>query len=220
MAVSRIILCFLVFFEFLLICNCGLTLEKTRLKRDLDDDDIILGLKMYESRMSRMQRKIAAQLAIMKKQQNRIQTIQYYLRRKGDDYEKEDLEGKINFETDKAKESMQLPLLDNLVSEVDHQEKWQKGILHALQKENKVMDDIHKRVLDYRPICRDTTTEWKDQASGKIKELSRQYVKCNENELLQRFYLERKSASENQVRYNYRCCRLSMKVDWQKPDDM
>lgn len=76
--------------------------------------------------MSRMQRKIATQLAIIKKQKNRIQTIKYYLKRKGDDYEKEDLKGKINFDTDKAKESLQLPLLDNLVSEVDHQEKWQK----------------------------------------------------------------------------------------------
>ena len=96
----------------------------------------------------------------------------------------------------------------------------QKGLLDALKKENEVMDDIHLRVLDSRAICRDTTTDWKDQASGTIRELSRHYVKCNENELLQRFYLERKSASEDKLRYNYRCCRLSMKENWQRPDDM
>lgn len=81
------------------------------------------------------------------------------------------------------------------------------------------MDDIHQRVLDNRQICRDAETEWKDQASGTIKELSRQYVKCNKNELLQKFYLERKSATNNQVRYRYRCCRLSMKDNWQRPDE-
>ena len=96
----------------------------------------------------------------------------------------------------------------------------QKGILDSLKKENEVMDDIHLRVLDNRAICRDTTTEWKDQESGMIKELSRQYVDCNENELLQKFYLERKSISENKVRYSYRCCRLSMKENWQRPDGM
>ena len=96
----------------------------------------------------------------------------------------------------------------------------QKGLLAALKRENEVMDDIHQRVLDSRAICRDTTTDWKDQATGKIKELSRHYVKCNQNELLQKFYLERKSASEDKVRYKFRCCRLSMKEKWQRPDDM
>jgi len=220
MAVSRIVLSLFVFLEFLLVCNCGLTREKVRLKRALDDDDIVLGLKMYESKMSQMQTKISAQLAIMQKQKNRIQAIKFYLKLKGEDYEKDDLEGKITFDTDKAKESLQLASLDNLVREVDHQETWQKGLLDALKKENEVMDDIHLRVLDSRAICRDTTTDWKDQASGTIRELSRHYVKCNENELLQRFYLERKSASEDKLRYNYRCCRLSMKENWQRPDDM
>ena len=96
------------------------------MQRALDDDDIVLGLKMYESRMSQMQIKIAAQLAIMQKQKNRIETIKFYLKRKGEDYEKDDLEGKITFDTDKAKESLQLDSLDNLVREVDHQETWQR----------------------------------------------------------------------------------------------
>lgn len=95
-------------------------------QRALDDDDIILGLKMYESQMSRMQRKIATQLAIMKRQKNRIETIKHYLKRKGDDYEKEDLEGNIKYETDKARESLKLPLLDHLVQGVDHQEERQR----------------------------------------------------------------------------------------------
>jgi len=209
-----------VLLEFLLACNCGPTREKIRLKRALDDDDIILGLKMYESKMSQMQTKIATQLAIMQKQKNRIQAIKFYLKRKGEDYEKEDLQGKISFDTDKVKKSLQLASLDNLVREVDHQGEWQKGLLDSLKRENEVMDDINLRVLDNRAICRAATTEWRDQAEGTIRELSRQYVKCNENELLQKFYLERKSASEKKVRYNYRCCRLSMKEKWQRPDDM
>jgi len=220
MAVSRIVLSLFVLLEFLVVCNCGPTREKIRLKRALDDDDIILGLKMYESKMSQMQTKIAAQLAIMQKQKNRIQAIKFYLKRKGEDYEKEDLEGKISFDTDKVKKSLQLASLDNLVREVDHQGEWQKGLLDSLKRENEVMDDINLRVLDNRAICRAATTEWRDQAEGTIRELSRQYVKCNENELLQKFYLERKSASEKKVRYNYRCCRLSMKEKWQRPDDM
>jgi len=220
MAVSRIVLSLFVLLEFLLACNCGPTREKIRLKRALDDDDIILGLKMYESKMSQMQTKIATQLAIMQKQKNRIQAIKFYLKRKGEDYEKEDLQGKISFDTDKVKKSLQLASLDNLVREVDHQGEWQKGLLDSLKRENEVMDDINLRVLDNRAICRAATTEWRDQAEGTIRELSRQYVKCNENELLQKFYLERKSASEKKVRYNYRCCRLSMKEKWQRPDDM
>ena len=95
-------------------------------QRALDDDDIILGLKMYESKMSQMQTKIATQLAIMQKQKNRIQAIKFYLKRKGEDYEKEDLQGKISFDTDKVKKSLQLASLDNLVREVDHQGEWQK----------------------------------------------------------------------------------------------
>ena len=76
--------------------------------------------------MSQMQTKIAAQLAIMQKQKNRIEAIKFYLKRKGEDYEKDDLEAKITFDTDKAKESLQITSLDNLVREVDHQETWQK----------------------------------------------------------------------------------------------
>ena len=97
---------------------------------------------------------------------------------------------------------------------------FQKGLLDSLKRDNEVMDDIYLRVLDNRAICRVATTEWRDQEEGTIRELSRQYVKCNENELLQKFYLERKPTSEDKVRYNYRCCRLSMKEKWQRPDDM
>lgn len=195
-------------------------MERIRLERALDDDDIVLGLKLYEAKMTGMQRQIAQQLAIIKKQKSRIEDIKYYLRRKGDDYEKEDLEGLIIADTEKAKQNLQLVSLDNLVREVDHHWKRQRDLLEALEKENAVMDDIHERVLNNRAICRDTQTDWKDQASGKIKELSRQYVRCNDNEILLRFYLQRKSATDNQVRYNYRCCRLSLKENWQKPDYM
>jgi len=99
--------------------------------------------------MSQMQTKISAQLAIMQKQKNRIQAIKFYLKLKGEDYEKDDLEGKITFDTDKAKESLQLASLDNLVREVDHQETWQK-----------VSNTFHFSFIllskcegEYQPVC-------------------------------------------------------------------
>ena len=95
-------------------------------QRALDDDDIVLGLKLYEAKMTGMQRQIAQQLAIIKKQKSRIEDIKYYLRRKGDDYEKEDLEGLIIADTEKAKQNLQLVSLDNLVREVDHHWKRQR----------------------------------------------------------------------------------------------
>ena len=127
------------------------------LQRALDDDDIVLGLKMYESKMSQMQRKIAAQLAIMQKQKNRIEAIKFYLKRKGEDYEKDDLEGEITFDTDKAKESLQLASLDNLVLEVDHQETWQR-----------VSDSFHSSFIvlfkcerEYQPVCCRKSRFWR-----------------------------------------------------------
>ena len=102
--------------------------------------------------MSQMQRKIAAQLAIMKKQKNRIEAIKFYLKRKGEDYEKDDLEGKITFDTDKAKESLQLASLDNLVREVDHQGTWQR-----------VSDSfivLFKCEGEYQPVCCPESRFW------------------------------------------------------------
>ena len=95
-------------------------------KRALSDDDIIRGLKMYESQMSRMKNKIAAQLAVMDKQRRRIRDIKYYLKRKGDDFDKEDLQGEIVFQTSNILEKLQLASLENLIRETDHHEKGQK----------------------------------------------------------------------------------------------
>lgn len=81
---------------------------------------------MYESQMSRMQSKIAKQIAVMNKQRRRIAQIKYYLKRKGEDYEKEDLKGEIVSQTENIIEKLQLPSLDNLVRETDHHEKGQK----------------------------------------------------------------------------------------------
>lgn len=44
------------------------------------------------------------------------------MKRKGDDYEKEDLEGNIIVDIEKGKENLQFVLFDNLVKEVDYQE--------------------------------------------------------------------------------------------------
>ena len=48
------------------------------------------------------------------------------MKRKGDDYEKEDLEGNIIADTEKGKQNLQLASLDNLVKEADHQEERQR----------------------------------------------------------------------------------------------
>ena len=91
----------------------------------------------------------------------------------------------------------------------------------ALKKDNELMGDIHRRVLDNRLLCRDTHTDWKERAGGDIRELARHFVKCNQNELLQRLALKRDGGGFNsKVRYEYRCCHLSIKDKWQSPDGM
>ena len=81
---------------------------------------------MYESQMSRMKRKIAQQQAIMTKQKKQMDNIKFYLKEKGDDYERDDLQGEIVFQTDKIKQKLQLASLENLIRETTHHEKGQK----------------------------------------------------------------------------------------------
>ena len=81
---------------------------------------------MYESQMSRMKRKIAQQEAIMTKQRKQMDNIKFYLKEKGDDYERDDLQGEIVFQTDKIKRKLQLASLENLIRETIHHEKGQK----------------------------------------------------------------------------------------------
>ena len=95
-------------------------------QRELSDNDIIRGLRMYESQMSRMKRKIAQQQAIMTKQKKQMDNIKFYLKEKGDDYERDDLQAEIVFQTDKIKRELQLASLENLIRETTHHEKGQK----------------------------------------------------------------------------------------------
>ena len=81
---------------------------------------------MYESQMSRMKRKIAQQQAIMTKQKKQMDNIKFYLKEKGDDYERDDLQAEIVFQTDKIKRKLQLASLENLIRETTHHEKGQK----------------------------------------------------------------------------------------------
>ena len=98
---------------------------------------------------------------------------------------------------------------------------FRQDLLRALERENEIMTDIRLRVLDNRLICRDTETEWDGKATAMIKDLAKHYVQCKPNELLQRFYMARKSPPANsKMRYKYRCCRFSMKEKWVRPDDM
>ena len=76
--------------------------------------------------MSRMKRKIAQQQAIMTKQKKQMDNIKFYLKEKGDDYERDDLQGEIVFQTDKIKQKLQLASLENLIRETNHHEKGQK----------------------------------------------------------------------------------------------
>lgn len=80
------------------------------------------------------------------------------------------------------------------------------------------MGDVKQRVLDNRLICRETETEWSGKATAMIKELTSHYINCKPNELLQRFYMERKVGTlDSKMRYKYRCCRLNMKDNWESP---
>lgn len=82
------------------------------------------------------------------------------------------------------------------------------------------MGEVVRRVLDNRLVCRDTETDWGAKANEMIKGLTTLYVHCRPDELLQKFYLKKKSGSnKSQTRYKYRCCRLSIKDKWQRPSD-
>lgn len=76
--------------------------------------------------MSRMQTKIASQLRVINKQKRRIEDIKFYLKQKGDDYEREDLQGEISFQTDKVIKEMQFESLKSLVRETDRHAKEQE----------------------------------------------------------------------------------------------
>lgn len=223
MTVSYTALFLMLFPVFFIICITGLPAAETRvrLKRELSDDDIVLGLKMYESKLSRMQSRIAKQMNVMNKQKRRIDDLKYYLKHKGDDYEADDLQGEIALKAAEAIKELQFASLESLGRGTEHEEEGQRDLLAAIKKENKVISDILLRVLDNRLICRDTETDWAGKASGLIKDLTNHYVQCRANELLQRFYLERKDASWNsKVRYKYRCCQMSMTKNWKKPENM
>ena len=96
-----------------------------------------------------------------------------------------------------------------------------QSLKRAIEREKEVIGEVVRRVLDNRLVCRDTETDWGAKANEMIKGLTTHYVHCRRNELLQKFYLKRKSGSnKSQTRYKYRCCRLNMKDKWQRPSDM
>ena len=96
-----------------------------------------------------------------------------------------------------------------------------QSLKRAIEREKEVIGEVVRRVLDNRLVCRDTETDWGAKANEMIKGLTTHYVHCRPNELLQKFYLKRKSGSnKSQTRYKYRCCRLNMKDKWQRPSDM
>lgn len=96
-----------------------------------------------------------------------------------------------------------------------------QSLKRAIEREKEVIAEVVRRVLDNRLVCRDTETDWGAKANEMIKGLTTHYVHCGPNELLQKFYLKRKSGSnKSQTRYKYRCCRLNMKDKWQRPSDL
>lgn len=96
-----------------------------------------------------------------------------------------------------------------------------QSLKRAIEREKEVIAEVVRRVLDNRLVCRDTETDWGAKANEMIKGLTTHYVHCGPNELLQKFFLKRKSGSnKSQTRYKYRCCRLNMKDKWQRPSDL
>lgn len=157
----------------------------------------------------------------MTKQKKQMDNIKFYLKEKGDDYERDDLQAEIVFQTDKIKRKLQLASLENLIRETTHHEKGQKSLKRAIEREKEVIAEVVRRVLDNRLVCRDTETDWGAKANEMIKGLTTHYVHCGPNELLQKFYLKKKSGSnKSQTRYKYRCCRLNMKDKWQRPSGL
>lgn len=195
--------------------------NSVRLKRDLSDDDIILGLKMYESKMSRLQRRVTKQINVINKQKKKIADLQLHLKHKGGNHEVDDLRAKIASQADEAIKNLQFASLETLGRGTENEVKGQTDFLKAIKKDNEIVRDVLQRIWDNRLICRDLETEWAGKAMALIKDLSNHYVNCGTNEFLQTFYLERKDGSRNsKMRYKYRCCRMSLKDKWQKPDNM
>ena len=95
-------------------------------QRELSDDDIVLGLKMYESKLSRMQSRIAKQMNVMNKQKRRIDDLKYYLKHKGDDYEADDLQGEIALKAAEAIKELQFASLESLGRGTEHEEEGQR----------------------------------------------------------------------------------------------
>ena len=62
----------------------------------------------------------------MTKQKKQMDNMKFYLKEKGDDYERDDLQAEIVFQTDKIKRKLQLASLENLIRETTHHEKGQK----------------------------------------------------------------------------------------------
>ena len=84
--------------------------------------------------MARLESKIAQQEETIKAQRRRIDDIRYYLKAKGDDYDKDELEGLILSSTESVKRPLKLVSLDNLVLAVNDHEKRQQvsGSCHLL----------------------------------------------------------------------------------------
>jgi len=190
-------------------------------QRDLSDDDIILGLKMYESKMSRLQRRVTKQINVINKQKKKIADLQFHLKHKGGNHEVDDLRAKIASQADEAIKNLQFASLETLGRGTEHEAKGQTDFLKAIKKDNEIVRGVLQRIWDNRLICRDLETEWAGKATALVKDLSNHYVNCGTNEFLQTFYLERKDGNRNsKMRYKYRCCRMSLKDKWQKPDNM
>jgi hypothetical protein len=55
--------------------------------------------------------------------------------------------------------------------------------------------------------CRDVQTGWNEKRGGSMEYLDRHNVECLNHESLTRIKLEVGGNGNNQIRYNYRCCK-------------
>lgn len=101
-------------------------------QRDLSDDDIILGLKMYESKMSRLQRRVTKQINVINKQKKKIADLQFHLKHKGGNHEVDDLRAKIASQADEAIKNLQFASLETLGRGTEHEAKGQTVSVRSL----------------------------------------------------------------------------------------
>ncbi|XP_031558567.1 uncharacterized protein LOC116295010 [Actinia tenebrosa] len=166
-----------------------------------------------------MKKQVQQQDKTLSTQNKEIRDLNWYLRRKGTKERLGEIERDVDHQTLILKHAVDIKSLKQFKTSVDKFEKRTKALSAGVQERKKIIDEIYSRIFlqDGKIVCRNTFTSWQKQANYKIGALDKHYIECRDDELLQRFLLERKDGElDSVVRFKYRCCRFNVKDKWKK----